>query len=95
MRYRDARHIDLKSFHARRPVLGAVFRFVAYGAVAVVPVLVHFEAVAGLRIMLAGAVLWWLLAWYACVGSSWRTATVCAALLSASCLALVKLGVLA
>jgi hypothetical protein len=94
VRYRDARHIDLTGYHGRRPVLGAAFRFGAYGLIAAAVVLVAREEVVGLRWLLLAAVTWWCLAWYLAVGAAFRAAAVAAVLLPMTFLTLHRCGVL-
>jgi hypothetical protein len=93
MRYRDAKHLDLAGFHARRPSLGAFMRHVGHGLTAVVPVLVLYRQTTALVALLAAAVGWWMLAWWLTVGGAWRTAAVGAILVAAVGLTLLRWGV--
>lgn len=81
MRYQDASHVDRGGFHARRPLLGGIYRLVGYaGLAAGVLCRGNAEQLGYLLIIL---LLVWFSAWYAVVGSLWRTSVVAAILLCA------------
>ncbi len=84
MRYRDAAHINLDSFYARKPQAGRWFRVRGYGLFAfTVAVCGHPDRVAVLLVI--GLVVW-ILAWKSEVGALWRSALVAQILLAASIL---------
>jgi hypothetical protein len=81
MRYRDASHVDLGSFYARKPELGRMYRLLGYGAC--LAVVWHALNEAMLERLLIALVILWLMAWYRVVGTLWRSSTVAATLLCA------------
>ncbi len=81
MRYRDAAHVDVGSFYARKPELGRFYRLLGYAAL--VAVVWHQANEAMLERLLIGLVVLWLMAWYRVVGTLWRSSIVAATLLCA------------
>lgn len=86
MRFRDAAHVDLGSFYARRPELGRLYRLAGYGAgVAAVWWAHDLARIGALLVVLLVA---WLMAWKREVGALFRAPlvgaiVVCAVLLTA------------
>ncbi len=81
MRYRDAAHVDVGGFYARRPELGKAYRLLGY--VAIVFAALHHDDAETLARLLIALVVVWLFAWYRIVGALWRSSIVAAALLCA------------
>lgn len=86
MRFRDAAHVDLGSFYARRPELGRLYRFAGYGACVAAVWWAHDPARIGA--LLVVLLIAWLMAWKREVGALFRAPLVgaiaiCAILLSA------------
>ena len=81
MRYRDAAHVDVSGFYARRPELGKGFRLLGY--VAILFAASHYDDAETLARLLIALVVAWLWAWYRIVGALWRSSVVAAALLCA------------
>lgn len=92
MRYRDAAHVDMGSFYARKPELGKMYRLLGYAAL--VGVMWHAADPAMLQRLLIALVILWLMAWYRVVGTLWRSSTVAAALLCASLLTMHRLNLI-
>ena len=89
MRYRDAAHVDVGSFYARKPELGHTYRLLGYAAL--VGVLWHQANDAMLERLLIGLIILWLMAWYRVVGTLWRSSIVAATLLCATLLTMHRL----
>jgi hypothetical protein len=81
MRYRDAAHVDVGSFYARRPGPGKVYRMLGHAAV-VTALLVPARGDC-LGVLLLGLIVVWLAAWYQVVGTLWRSTLVAACLIAA------------
>jgi hypothetical protein len=81
MRYRDAAHVDMGSFYARKPEHGKLYRLLGYAAL--IGVLWHAQHEAMLERLLIALVILWLMAWYRIVGALWRSSIVAATLLCA------------
>jgi hypothetical protein len=81
MRYRDAAHVDMGSFYARKPEHGRLYRLLGYAAA--VAVLWHAQNEPMLGRLMIALVVVWLMAWYRIVGALWRSSIVTAALLCA------------
>ena len=92
MRYRDAVHVDMGSFYARKPEVGKLYRLLGYAALVGVVWHAGDQAMLG-RLMIALVILW-LMAWYRVVGTLWRSSTVAAALLCAVLLTMHRLHLL-
>jgi hypothetical protein len=90
MRYRDAAHVDMGSFYARKPALGKVYRLLGY--VALVAVYWHWQDPDMLGRLLIGLVILWLMAWYRVVGALWRSSVVAATLLCAVALTMHRVA---
>jgi len=88
MRYRDASHIDVGSFYARRPEVGRLFRLLGLLGVLLAVLL----PVTTMGWLLGGLILLWLTAWYLIVGTLWRSSVVAAALVAALRLSQALLG---
>lgn len=88
MRYRDAQHIDVGSFYARRPEVGRIVRLL--GLIGVVCAVLLPTTTLGW--LLGGLILVWLGAWYLVVGTLWRSSMVAAILVTALRLSQVLLG---
>lgn len=88
MRYRDAQHIDVGSFYARRPEIGRLFRLL--GLLGVLCAVLLPPTTLGW--LLGGLILVWLGAWYLVVGTLWRSSVVAALLVAALRLSHVLLG---
>ncbi len=75
MRYRDAAHINLDSFYARKPQAGRWFRAFGYGLLAAT--IASVGANQGLLVgwLLLGLGLW-ICAWKLEVGALWRSSLV-------------------
>jgi hypothetical protein len=86
MRFRDAAHVDLGSFYARRPDLGRLYRIAGYaGCVAAVWWAHDIPRISALLVVLLVA---WLMAWKREVGALFRSSliaaiAICAVLISA------------
>lgn len=81
MRYRDATHVDLGSFYARRPWLGKAYRFIGLAALVVAFATPNRGDCLGL--LMGCLILLWLAAWYQIVGTLWRATIVGAILITA------------
>lgn len=81
MRYRDAAHVDMGSFYARKPEHGKIYRLLGYAAA--VAVLWHAQNEPMLARLMIALVVVWLMAWYRIVGALWRSSIVAATLLCA------------
>lgn len=81
MRYRDAPHVDLGTFYARRPQLGSYYRYLGYGACLFA--LAWQDQPQAISMLLVCILVAWAMAWYRIVGAAWRTSLVVAALLCA------------
>ncbi len=89
MRYRDAAHVDLGSFHAREPAHGTIFRFIGYAGVLLACWYHDQPDILG-RLLIA-LIVAWLMAWYRIVGALWRAPLVSAILFCAALVTLAKL----
>jgi len=89
MRYRDAAHVDVLGFYARRPQLGKFYRLLGYAGIAAGVVACDPLR---LTVLLAALVLGWLAAWYQIVGTLWRSSLVAAIALVAIKLSLLRCG---
>ena len=85
MRYKNAPHIIEEAIYARRPVLGFVFQLI--GLFVLVATVSCTQAVA---VLMGISLFLWLLAWYAAVGSIWRSTLTAALLLQAVLLSCSK-----
>ncbi len=81
MRYRDAAHVDLGSFYARRPHLGRYYRYLGYAACVLALIWHDRTDLSGM--LLICILVAWAQAWYRLVGAAWRSSLVAAALLCA------------
>ncbi len=86
MRYRDAAHVDMGSFYARKPEHGKLYRLLGYAAA--VGVFWHAHSEPMLERMLIALLILWLITWYRIVGALWRSSILadcllCAVLLTA------------
>ncbi len=90
MRYRDAAHVDMGSFYARKPEHGKLYRLLGYAAA--VAVFWHAHSEPMLERLLIVLVILWLMAWYRVVGALWRSSIVSATLLCAVLVTAHRLG---
>lgn len=81
MRYRDAAHVDMGSFYARRPEHGKMYRLLGYAGIAAAWWHQH-DADMLSRLLIVLLVLWFM-AWFRIVGALWRSSVVAACLLCA------------
>lgn len=81
MRFRDAAHVEVGSFYARRPWVGKTYRLLGHAFV-VAAVLAPARGDC-LGVLLGVTILVWLAAWYQVVGTLWRMSLVAAALICA------------
>jgi hypothetical protein len=81
MRYRDAPHVDLSGFYARRPHMGSYYRYLGYGACLLALGWNQRPELVGM--LLICVLVAWVQAWYRIVGAAWRSSLVAAALLCA------------
>lgn len=81
MRYRDAAHVDMGSFYARRPEHGKMYRLLGYAGIVVVWWHQHDPDMLG-RVLIVLLALWFM-AWFRIVGALWRSSVVAACLLCA------------
>lgn len=90
MRFRDAAHVDLGSFYARRPSLGRIYRLAGYAAcVAVLVYASDPKRIAGLLVVLLVA---WAMAWKREVGALWRSSLVAAIVMCAAIITCDRFG---
>lgn len=86
MRFRDAAHVDLGSFYARRPGLGRLYRLAGYGGCIAAVWWAHdITRISALIVVLLIA---WLMAWKREIGALFRAPliaaiAICAVLISA------------
>lgn len=90
MRYRDASHVDLGSFYARRPAQGRIYRLFGYAAC--IGVLVYAAEPAKIGILLVLLAVAWVMAWRREVGAVWRSSLVAAIIMCAVILTCHRLG---
>lgn len=90
MRYRDAPHVDLGSFYARRPAQGGIYRLFGYAAC--IGVLVYAAEPARIAALLIVLAISWVMAWKREVGSVWRSSLVAAIIMCAAILTCDRLG---
>lgn len=86
MRFRDAAHVDLGSFYARRPGLGRLYRLAGCGACIAAVWWAH--DIARISALLVVLLIAWLMAWKREVGALFRAPliaaiAICAVLISA------------
>ncbi len=86
MRYRDAVHVQVGPFYARRPEIGKPYRLFGYAGAALA--VLNAESPERIAVLLGVLILAWLVAWYRVVGTLWRSSLVaaiviCAVILSA------------
>jgi hypothetical protein len=81
MRYRDAAHVDMGSFYARRPEHGKMYRLLGYAGI--VAAWWHLHDADMLSRLLIVLVVLWFMAWFRIVGALWRSSVVAACLLCA------------
>ena len=81
MRYRDAAHVDMGSFYARRPEHGKMYRLLGYAGIAAA-CWHHHDADMLSRLLIVLIVLWFM-AWFRIVGALWRSSVVAACFLCA------------
>lgn len=90
MRFRDAAHVDLGSFYARRPELGRLYRLAGYGACIAAVWWAHdIPRIGALLVVLLVA---WLMAWKREVGALFRAPIVAAIAMCAVLLSADRLG---
>ncbi|MBN8525756.1 MAG: hypothetical protein J0M02_10515 [Planctomycetes bacterium] len=90
MRFRDAAHVDLGSFYARRPGLGRLYCLAGYGACLAALWWAHQPArIAALLVVLLVA---WLMAWKREVGALFRAPLVAAIAMCAVLVTADRLG---
>lgn len=90
MRFRDAAHVDLGSFYARRPELGRLYRIAGYGACIAAVWWAHdLPRIGALLVVLLIA---WLMAWKREVGALFRAPLVAAIAICAVLLSADRLG---
>lgn len=90
MRYRDAAHVDLGSFYARRPGPGRIYRL--FGQAACVGVVVYAADPARIGLLLIVLAVAWVMAWKREVGALWRSPLVAAIAMCAVILTCDRLG---
>jgi hypothetical protein len=90
MRYRDASHVDVGSFYARRPRAGKVFRLLGHLGAASGACCAWRHDQCGLVAVLVAMLLLWLVAWYQVVGTLWRASIVAALALCAVALTIER-----
>jgi hypothetical protein len=78
MRYRDASHVDVGSFYARRPRHGTWYRLIGYLALAAEILFMQCSLRGCIADLVVVLVLVWLVAWYQAVGTLWRSSLVAA-----------------
>ncbi|MDA3961757.1 MAG: hypothetical protein PF961_13285 [Planctomycetota bacterium] len=81
MRYRDASHIDLRMFWARRAELGQVYVWLGFLAVFAAWWSGSQGLGAAWTVLIVSAVAWFV-AWFQVVGGLWRSTLVAAMLVS-------------
>jgi hypothetical protein len=90
MRFRDAAHVDLGSFYARRPELGRLYRLAGYGACIAAVWWAHdIPRISALLVVLLIA---WLMAWKREVGALFRAPIVAAIAICAVLISADRLG---
>lgn len=90
MRFRDAAHVDLGSFYARRPELGWLYRLAGYGACIAAVWWAHdIPRIGALLVVLLIA---WLMAWKREVGTLFRAPLVAAIAICAVLISADRLG---
>jgi hypothetical protein len=92
MRYRDASHVDVGGFYARRPRQGSWYRAIGLIALACESILIASGRGPCMACLLIALVLVWLLAWYQVVGTLWRSNVVSAILVAAVYLSWMHVG---
>lgn len=90
MRYRDAPHVDLGSFYARRPAQGRVYRLFGYASC--IGVVVYAAQPARIGVLMILLVVAWVMAWRREVGSLWRSPLVAAIAMCAVLITYERLG---
>jgi hypothetical protein len=91
MRFRDAVHVDLGSFYARRPGLGRMYRLAGWAACAWVLWNAHDTRYVGAILVLL--LVAWVMAWYRCVGALFRAPLVGAILMCALLITAGRVGI--
>ncbi len=90
MRFRDAEHVDLGSFYARRPGLGRIYRLAGYAAC--VGVLWWAHDIQRIGVLLVILLIAWLMAWKREVGALFRAPLVAAIAMCAVLITADRLG---
>lgn len=91
MRYRDAPHVDLGSFYARRPAQGRIYRLFGYAAC--LGVVAYSARPAHIGVLLVVLTVAWVMAWRREVGAAWRSSLVAAIFMCAAILTCDRLGI--